>query len=153
MERKPINWHSKFSSLHPRRATAAWKSSSLGARAIFSVLALTFVLALLYQHVVGRYELLPMIAPVLLYVGLGAGLWLLALLVLLCGMALDRVGVLVWLQLARDFVLKGVGVIFALLLIVGLLSLIKGAFASMSTPMAIFIGAVIIALLMNGSRT
>jgi hypothetical protein len=145
MERQPIDWRSKFLALHPRRALAEWGSSSIGTKVSLSVLTMMLAITLIYQHIIGGYDILPMIAVVLTYAGLGVFFWLLALLALLCGMALDRMGALVWLQHAGASVVNGVGLLF-------FIALLCWAVASISTPVSVIIAAVIIASAMSSGR-
>jgi hypothetical protein len=114
------------------------------------------VLTVLYQHFVEGYDILPVISIILLYAGGFAVVRLLFFLALLCGRALDRIGVLAPLQRTGIALFSGARAIveIALILLVlgGLFSMAAGAVASISTPAAVIIGAVIIASAISGAR-
>ncbi len=99
------------------------------------------VISVLYQNLVGGYEVLTLITPVLAYASICVLVWLAWLIALLCGMVLDRVGVLVLLQQIAGVI---VGVVVVLL--------ICGAISSMSTSVAVIVGAIIIAFAISNTR-
>jgi hypothetical protein len=141
VETKTIDWSKQFAAIHPRRLITGWRSASRPLRAIASLLLAAMVISVLYQNLVGGYEVLTLITPVLAYASICVLVWLAWLIALLCGMVLDRVGVLVLLQQIAGVI---VGVVVVLL--------ICGAISSMSTSVAVIVGAIIIAFAISNTR-